>query len=141
MVHCSFPRAVPPVVTTRVAVTVVELVSTGGLVVETATPVQPPVPKVTVGPAWNPPPEIEIGTSITVLIAGVVIAEGLTLSITMPVTVSRAVEVVVPPSGLVTVTVYVPGVAELPVTELVGLTYVERVVVGTATEPPPVVVP
>jgi hypothetical protein len=84
---------------------------------------------------------IVIGTSIVVLTAGVVIAEGLALLITMPVTVNRAVEVKVPPSGFVTVTVYVPGVAELPVTEFVGLTKVAIVVVGADTLPPPVVVP
>jgi hypothetical protein len=103
-----------PVATTSVAVTVVGVVETGAGEVATVTPVQ--TETVTVGPVWKPTPVIVTGT-LTVPEPGTGEADGLRFVMPIPVIVKAAGSVTVPPSGLVTVTLYVPGVAELPVSE------------------------
>jgi hypothetical protein len=63
-------------------------------------------------------------------------ADGLISLISLPVTVKRAADVDVPPSGLVTVKVYVPGVADELLTKFSGVTEVVSDVDGKAVVPP-----
>jgi hypothetical protein len=130
-------RPVAVVATTRVAVMVVALVTTGGVVVETVTP-EPET--ATVAPDWKPPPVMVTGTFVAEV--GIGVAEGLRFVTAIPVTLKMAPEVPLPPSALVTVTVYVPGVAVPLVTEFVGVTGTEMVVAFvTVTDPTVSVVP
>ncbi|MGA7834064.1 MAG: hypothetical protein WCA31_02535 [Acidimicrobiales bacterium] len=109
-----------PVAMSSVAVTAVPLVATGAGVAATVTPVQ--TETATVGPVWKPEPVIVTGSAV-VPAPGTATAEGLRLLTPIPVIVKIAAVVTVPPSGFVTVTVYVPGVAELPVTEFEELIF------------------
>jgi hypothetical protein len=69
-------------------------------------------------------------------------ADGVISLISLPVTVNRAAEVEVPPSGLTTVKVYVPGVADALLTMFSGTIEVVNDVDGARVVPlvPPVTV-
>jgi hypothetical protein len=86
------------------------------------TPVQ--VPSVSVALEAKPLPV----TVIAVVPATSATADGVTSLISLPVIVKTDPDVVEPPSGFVTVTVYAPVVAGPPVTEFVGSTLTVRLV-------------
>jgi hypothetical protein len=113
-------------VTVNVSEIEVELLT---VAVPSVTPEQ--VPRVSVALEEKPLPEIVMG----VVAATAATAEGVTSLISLPLIVKTAPEVTEPPSGLVTVTVYVPIVAGPPVTEFVGSTSAMRVVPLPLVEP------
>lgn len=82
-----------------------------------ATSVVPQPERASVAVDEKPPPVTVIGYEPTT--KGT--ADGLISLISLPVTVKRAADVVVPPSGSVTVKVYVPGVADAPSTKFFGV--------------------
>jgi hypothetical protein len=102
----------------------VELLTTG---VPTVTPVPETV---TVAPVWKFVPRIVVVS--VVVVAGIGNAEGLRFVIGAPTIVITPALVTVPPSSLVTVMLYRPGVAALPVTLFVG-TWFRLKVVPTVT--------
>jgi hypothetical protein len=120
-------------VTTTEAVMVEPLVTEAPLSV---TPTQ--VPKATVAPDWKPPPEIVMAVVVLPAAPGIKIADGLTVEISLPRMVKIGPEVKLPPSALVTVTVYVPGVAGIVWwSELTGVTEAVIDDVGVISVAPP----
>jgi hypothetical protein len=67
-------------------------------------------------------------TVIGVVTATGATADGVTSLISLPLIVKTEPEVIEPPSGFVTVTVYAPMVAGVPFTEFVGSTFTVRLV-------------
>jgi hypothetical protein len=94
-----------------------------------AAPVQ--VASVNCAPEVKPPPDTVIGYVPAMLGT----ADGVISLISLPVTVKRAADVDTPPSGLVTVKVYVPGVADAWLTMFSGVTEVVSEVAGAVVVP------
>jgi hypothetical protein len=119
--HCSaavVAAAAAAALTDRVSVIVVWL----GVAVPRVTPALQPL-RASVALEEKPLPVTVIGTLVATT-AGT--ADGVTSLISLPLIVKTEFVVTDPPSGFVTVTLYVPTVAGPPFTEFVGSTYAVR---------------